>query len=201
LLCIENEEVVVEEEVAPQAEIPPVQDNFYFDIYGTDPEPPTTQGKPRSIYLFPCCFKVYITWDDALGDRSWVLNNCCISFFGTVYHSLIPVLFKSFLMLSLALENKMFCFKQRWCFIWDGKFPKKRLDGESIMAMMGSTSEKMYLCQVPNFGLQMIKTRPDEWLALEESLVVVSSFESLKDRVDVGLLTEDPLTGHMPHHG
>jgi hypothetical protein len=61
LLCIENEEVVVEEEVAPQAEIPPVQDNFYFDIYGTDPEPPTTQGKPRSIYLFPCCFKVHIT--------------------------------------------------------------------------------------------------------------------------------------------
>jgi hypothetical protein len=55
-------------------------------------------------------------------------------------------------MLSLALENKMFCFKQRWCFIWDGKFLKKRLDGESIMAMMGSTSEKMYLFQVPNFG-------------------------------------------------
>jgi hypothetical protein len=42
LLCIENEEVVVEEEVAPQAEIPPIENNFYFDIYGTDPEPPTT---------------------------------------------------------------------------------------------------------------------------------------------------------------
>jgi hypothetical protein len=28
---------------------------------------------------------------------------------------------------------------------------KKRLDGESIMVVMGSTSEKMYLCQVPNF--------------------------------------------------
>jgi hypothetical protein len=26
------------------------------------------------------------------------------------------------------------------------EFSKKRLDGESIMAMMGSTSEKMYLC-------------------------------------------------------
>jgi hypothetical protein len=82
-----------------------------------------------------------------------VIDNCCISFLGTDYHSLIPVLFKSFLMLSLALENKMFCFKQRCCFIWDGKFSKKRLDGESIMAMMGSTLEKMYLCQVPNFGL------------------------------------------------
>jgi hypothetical protein len=41
-------------------------------------------------------------------------------------------------MLSLALENKMFYFKQRRCFIWDGEFSKKRLDGESIMAMMGS---------------------------------------------------------------
>ncbi|KAL5671877.1 hypothetical protein ACJX0J_016183, partial [Zea mays] len=40
----ENEEkVVVEEEAAPQAEIPPIENNFYFDICGTDPEPPTTQ--------------------------------------------------------------------------------------------------------------------------------------------------------------
>jgi hypothetical protein len=29
---------------------------------------------------------------------------------------------------------------------------KIKLDGGSIMVMMGSTSEKMYLCQVPNFG-------------------------------------------------
>jgi hypothetical protein len=29
----------------------------------------------------------------------------------------------------------------------------------------------------------------------------VSPSESIKDRVDVGLLTEDPLTGHMSHHG
>jgi hypothetical protein len=29
---------------------------------------------------------------------------------------------------------------------------KNKLDGGSIMAVMGSTSEKMYLCQVPNFG-------------------------------------------------
>jgi hypothetical protein len=53
LLCIENEEeVVVEEEVAPQAEIPRVVNNFYFDICGTDPEPPATLGKPRCIYPF-----------------------------------------------------------------------------------------------------------------------------------------------------
>jgi hypothetical protein len=35
----------------------------------------------------------------------------------------------------------------------------------------------------------------------KESLGVVSPFETFKDRVDVGLLTEDPLTGHMPRHG
>jgi hypothetical protein len=36
-------------------------------------------------------------------------------------------------------------------------FSKIKLDGGSIMDMMGSTSEKMYLCQVPNFGFEMIK--------------------------------------------
>jgi hypothetical protein len=39
-------------------------------------------------------------------------------------------------------------------------FPKIKLDGGSIMAMMGSTSKKMYLCQVPNFGFLMIKLKP-----------------------------------------
>jgi hypothetical protein len=29
----------------------------------------------------------------------------------------------------------------------------------------------------------------------------VSPSESIKDRVDVGLLIDDLLTGHMPHHG
>jgi hypothetical protein len=41
---------------------------------------------------------------------------------------------------------------------WD--VSKIKLDGGSIMAMMGSTSEKMYLYQVPNFGFEMIKPRP-----------------------------------------
>jgi hypothetical protein len=35
----------------------------------------------------------------------------------------------------------------------------------------------------------------------KESLGVVSPSESIKDRLDVGLLIEDPLTGHMPRHG
>jgi hypothetical protein len=35
-----------------------------------------------------------------------------------------------------------------------GSFSKTKLDGESIMALMGSTLEKMYLYQVPNFGLK-----------------------------------------------
>jgi hypothetical protein len=29
----------------------------------------------------------------------------------------------------------------------------------------------------------------------------VSPYESIKDLVDVGLMIEDLLTGHMPHHG
>jgi uncharacterized protein YodC (DUF2158 family) len=39
---------------------------------------------------------------------------------------------------------------------------KIKLDGGSIMVVMGSTSEKMYLCQVPNFGLKIIKLRPGD---------------------------------------
>jgi hypothetical protein len=30
---------------------------------------------------------------------------------------------------------------------------------------------------------------------------LVSTSESIKDRLDVGLMIEDLLTGHMPHHG
>jgi hypothetical protein len=53
-LCIENEEEVSvkEEEAAPPTETPPTGNCFYFDICGTDPDSPTTQGKPRCIYLF-----------------------------------------------------------------------------------------------------------------------------------------------------
>jgi hypothetical protein len=47
----------------------------------------------------------------------------------------------------------------------------------------------------------MIKTRPGEWLAPEGSLGVVPPSESIKDHTNVGLLIEDLLTGHMPHHG
>jgi hypothetical protein len=49
-------------------------------------------------------------------------------------------------MLSFALENKMFCFKQKMMLHMGWDVFKIRLDGESIMAMMGSTSEKIYLC-------------------------------------------------------
>jgi hypothetical protein len=82
-----------------------------------------------------------------------------------------------------------------------GMFSKIKLDGGSIMAVMGSTSGK----DVPLSGtkpwVEMIKLRPSGWLAREESLGVVSPSESIKDLVDVGPLTEDPLTGHMPRHG
>jgi hypothetical protein len=43
---------VVEEEVLAQAENPPAENNFYFDICGVDLEPPATQGKPWCIILF-----------------------------------------------------------------------------------------------------------------------------------------------------
>jgi hypothetical protein len=49
--------------------------------------------------------------------------------------------------------------------------------------------------------VETIKLRLGRWLAREESLGVVSPSESIKDLVDVGLLIEYLLIGHMPHHG
>ena len=50
-LCIENKEEVTveEEEPTPSTENPPAGNRFYFDICGTEPDSPTTQGKPRCI--------------------------------------------------------------------------------------------------------------------------------------------------------
>jgi hypothetical protein len=50
-LYIENEEEVTveEEETTPSAENPPARNCFYFDICGTEPDSPTTQGKPWCI--------------------------------------------------------------------------------------------------------------------------------------------------------
>jgi hypothetical protein len=62
-LCIENEEeiIVQEEETAPSTENPHAGNCFYFVICGTEPDSPTTQGKPRCIYLFVEIFKLFIT--------------------------------------------------------------------------------------------------------------------------------------------
>jgi hypothetical protein len=65
----------VEEEVVSQTENPPTENNFYFDIYGVEIEPPAAQGKPRCIIRFPCCFKIFITLYDALGDQNCVINS------------------------------------------------------------------------------------------------------------------------------
>jgi hypothetical protein len=60
-------------------------------------------------------------------------------------------------MLSSYLGKQMFCFKLEGdASQWMGCFQKIKLDGGSIMAMMGSTSEKMYLCQLPNFGFEIV---------------------------------------------
>jgi hypothetical protein len=50
---------MVEKEVVSQAENPPAENNFYFDIYRVDPEPPATQGKLRCIIPFLAALKRY----------------------------------------------------------------------------------------------------------------------------------------------
>jgi hypothetical protein len=60
-----------------------------------------------------------------------------------------------FMMLSLALEKqKCFVLNQKVMLqIWWEILQRKSCDDGSIRALMGSTSEKMYLCQLPNFGV------------------------------------------------
>jgi hypothetical protein len=57
-----EEDYIVEEEVVPPMENPPVENNFYFDICGEEVATPTTQGKPRCIYLF-LVFQSFITFE------------------------------------------------------------------------------------------------------------------------------------------
>jgi hypothetical protein len=57
-------------------------------------------------------------------------------------------------MLSFALEKQNDLFYKRCLAKVGGMFSKTKLDGGSIMAMMGPTSEKMYLCQVPSFWVK-----------------------------------------------
>ena len=82
-----------------------------------------------------------------------------------------------------------------------GLFSKIKLDGGSVKGLDGFNIGKDVPLPGTKFLGLMIKLRPGGWLAREESLGVVSPSESIKDRLDVGLLTEDPLTGHMPRHG
>jgi hypothetical protein len=63
--------------------------------------------------------------------------------------------------------------------------------------MLSSASKRQMFCFTT-------KGDASQWmgcLAREKSLGVVSPSKSIKDHVDVGLLIEDLLTGHMPHHG
>jgi hypothetical protein len=70
-LCIENQEEVSvqEEETAPPTETPPTGNCFYFDICGTNPDSPTTQGKPQCICHLHAILNFYHL-NDALGDRN-----------------------------------------------------------------------------------------------------------------------------------
>jgi len=60
-------------------------------------------------------------------------------------------------MLSFALEKQKVLFLQKNVVTKvGGMFSKIKLDGGSIMAVMDSTSEKMYLCQVPSFWVKWL---------------------------------------------
>jgi hypothetical protein len=61
LLCIENEEeVIVEEETAPQAEIPPVENSFYLIFVEQILNILQHKASP-SAFTLPYYFKLFIT--------------------------------------------------------------------------------------------------------------------------------------------
>jgi hypothetical protein len=64
-LYLENEEEVEVEETRTSSPPPPQEhqaDNcFYFDICGTEPHSPVTQGKPRCICHLLVPFKIFLT--------------------------------------------------------------------------------------------------------------------------------------------
>jgi hypothetical protein len=68
-----EEESIVVEEVVPPTENPHVENNFYFDVCGEEADTPTTQGKPRCIYL-SLYFKALSTLNVALSYRNYVIN-------------------------------------------------------------------------------------------------------------------------------
>jgi hypothetical protein len=86
------------------------------------------QASPSALSI-SLCFKIYITLFDALGDRSCVLNNWCISFLGKLITlPWYPFMKRILWCLALLYKNKMFCFKTKGdASYWMGIFTKKRL--------------------------------------------------------------------------
>jgi hypothetical protein len=64
-LYLENEEEIEVEEARTSSPPPPEEhqagNRFYFDIYGTEPDSPVTQGKPRCIFHLIVPFKIFLT--------------------------------------------------------------------------------------------------------------------------------------------
>jgi hypothetical protein len=61
-LYLENEEEIeVTEEKTPPPSESQAENCFYFDIYGSEPDSPTNDGKPRCICHLLDAFKIFLT--------------------------------------------------------------------------------------------------------------------------------------------
>jgi hypothetical protein len=61
-LYLENEEQVEEEKTSPPPEEHQAGNCFYFDIYGSEPDSPITQGKPRCICHLLVSLKIFLNY-------------------------------------------------------------------------------------------------------------------------------------------
>jgi hypothetical protein len=104
-------------------------------------------------------------------------------------------------MLSFALEKKMFCLKQKVMLHMGWEFFKEKTwwwihhgrDGFNIWKDVPLSGTKLWVVNDKDETGQVTCTRG--------ILSVVSLSKSIKDETSVGLMIEDLLTGHMPHHG
>jgi hypothetical protein len=104
-------------------------------------------------------------------------------------------------MLSFALENKMFCLKQKVMLHTGWEFFKENTwwwnqhgrDGFNIWKDVPLSGTKLWVVNDKDETGRVTCTRG--------SLGVLSLSKSIKDRTDVGLMIEDLLTDHMPYHG
>jgi hypothetical protein len=80
-------------------------------------------------------------------------------------------------------------------------FSKIKLDGGSVKGRDGFNIGKYVPLPGTRLWVENNKAETERLTCMRRESRCSVFVESIKDRLDVGLMIEDLLTGHMPHHG